>query len=608
MNIARRAIASATAFSVLVCAPGIFPYAAAAQAVEAPRAAESATAPEWIPALGQTLSDMAGLVPSLAVENTSSVLGQIRLEAALNPKTSAVAVLAARLPQNADSPQKLAALSPRERIAVISQAAKSASRDLSDQAALLLENQAARQSQPSNRELKLLSRLDSLRFYLPTEQSQAVHSLYVRHIENRAMERARALAKRLAGKLSPYGASDPTVNAGIKLMFASLKPHLEKSVGERQNFVQNALAPQAIETLNQASQSLTERGILEQTLWASLIKDHRKIFGSIADPQIVKVLRKTGQWTEFVAAVSLAAAQKIAEKPDADAILSKAGANYDLRMPLPPWHPLSERFKTVDEFLASHGSPAEEPLGKGLRLGKIMGIPVIIRPGTAAAMALISLEMAQQTALALPGASAIFLAANGFATAALIYASVVAHEFGHALTARAFGVKTHKITINVLGGAAFVDHELRRPLPDFLIAFAGPAVNLMLSAVFFLPALLHFTVPATLAMAAAPFILTNAVLAAFNLLPILPMDGGLMLRAALSAITRNDYWAARAAEKTAKIAAVLSFMGAAALLFAGQGSLAVLLGFLGLVGMFPNVLLHPGTILAGDKKISAKKT
>lgn len=117
-----------------------------------------------------------------------------------------------------------------------------------------------------------------------------------------------------------------------------------------------------------------------------------------------------------------------------------------------------------------------------------------------------------------------------------VFGCVVAHEFGHVLVARMFGIATPDITLYPFGGIARLNSIPQEPLQEFLVAIAGPLVNLSILAVLLISG-------ATLAPEAllqnesdlaSRLALTNLILAIFNLLPAFPMDGGRVLRAALS--------------------------------------------------------------------------
>ena len=136
----------------------------------------------------------------------------------------------------------------------------------------------------------------------------------------------------------------------------------------------------------------------------------------------------------------------------------------------------------------------------------------------------------------------------------LLFACVVAHEYGHALMARRYGIKTPDITLLPIGGLARLDRMPEKPAQEIAVALAGPAVNLVIWA--FLTLVLGAGAPDL--MLDGPeqmptglldqLATVNLYLLLFNLLPAFPMDGGRVLRAALSAAmgrTRGTLAAAR---------------------------------------------------------------
>ena len=123
-----------------------------------------------------------------------------------------------------------------------------------------------------------------------------------------------------------------------------------------------------------------------------------------------------------------------------------------------------------------------------------------------------------------------------------LFACVVLHEFGHALTARRFGIKTKDITLFPMGGMARMEKMPESPKEEFLVAIAGPLVNVVIAGGLFLYMYFSPTVytpgfPAG-AMTADKFIpslfAVNVIMAVFNLIPAFPMDGGRIFRALLS--------------------------------------------------------------------------
>ena len=195
------------------------------------------------------------------------------------------------------------------------------------------------------------------------------------------------------------------------------------------------------------------------------------------------------------------------------------------------------------------------------KLGAFAGIPVYIH----ATFLLILGWVALSSWLQLGTAAGVL---GGLAFILALFASVVLHEFGHALTARRYGIKTSDITLYPIGGVARLTHMPDKPIQELWVALAGPAVNLVIAGLLFVGlSLTTGILPlADLTPVSGSFferlMIVNLVLVGFNMLPAFPMDGGRVLRALLA--MRMEY--TRATQTAANI---------------GQG-MAILFGFLGL--------------------------
>lgn len=143
----------------------------------------------------------------------------------------------------------------------------------------------------------------------------------------------------------------------------------------------------------------------------------------------------------------------------------------------------------------------------------------------------------------------------------LLFLCVLLHEFGHIFTARAFGVPTPFVTLLPIGGVAQLERIPEEPWEEFLIAVAGPMVNIVIAAVlvFLFDAHLQLGAAAAVDNMKIPLVdrlaAVNLFLALFNMIPAFPMDGGRVLRALLA--SRFGY--VRATEIAASIGQFVAF-------------------------------------------------
>jgi Zn-dependent protease len=138
-------------------------------------------------------------------------------------------------------------------------------------------------------------------------------------------------------------------------------------------------------------------------------------------------------------------------------------------------------------------------------------------------------------------------------TFAAVFLVVVLHELGHAAAAAMYGIPTMSITLYPIGGVAAVTRMPDHPWEEFVVAFAGPAVN----GVLFAAAAVGWWWTSSNALLVLMAI--NLVMGVFNLVPAFPMDGGRMLRAAL-AVMIGHVRASRAAMQIGRVIAALFFI------------------------------------------------
>lgn len=122
----------------------------------------------------------------------------------------------------------------------------------------------------------------------------------------------------------------------------------------------------------------------------------------------------------------------------------------------------------------------------------------------------------------------------GFAAAIGLFVSVFLHELGHSVAAIRYGFPIHSITLWLLGGVAQLSDQPTDWRQELVIAVAGPAVSVGLGIVFWIAALLMPSGLEAIIFLVAYLAVMNIVLAAFNMLPGFPMDGGRVLRALLA--------------------------------------------------------------------------
>jgi len=226
-------------------------------------------------------------------------------------------------------------------------------------------------------------------------------------------------------------------------------------------------------------------------------------------------------------------------------------------------------------------------VGEGWQLLSIRGIPLRIHPSWFVILALATVGFQQQFSRQLAEAAigAPLLWGVGLLTAVLLFVSVLLHELGHSLVAIRQGVEVRSITLFLLGGVASVERECPTALGALQVAAAGPAVSLVLAVL--LLASSHGAAHASplLGVMVNELAGLNLLLALFNLLPGLPLDGGLILKALVWQVTGSQRKGVQVATASGRFLSLAGIgLGAVLLLRGGSvgGLWLMLLGWFGL--------------------------
>ncbi len=192
-----------------------------------------------------------------------------------------------------------------------------------------------------------------------------------------------------------------------------------------------------------------------------------------------------------------------------------------------------------------------------LKLGRLFGIDLYIHP----TFWLLPLFVVMSGA----GASAGELTSEVLFVFA-VFACVALHEFGHALAAASYGIRTRDITLYPVGGVASLEGMPEKPGQEIVVALAGPAVNVVIAVGLLLGlsagglALPWERMSDPIEAFVNQLLVANVFLVLFNLLPAFPMDGGRVLRALLATqVTRLR--ATEVAVTVGTVVAVLFFVG-----------------------------------------------
>jgi Zn-dependent protease len=180
--------------------------------------------------------------------------------------------------------------------------------------------------------------------------------------------------------------------------------------------------------------------------------------------------------------------------------------------------------------------PQQRTVSAGIPAGRIFGVPLVVSPAWLVVVVIATLALpapirSRDTGLSVPLSYLV-----AFTLVLLVYAAVLAHEASHVLVAKALGMKVGRVVLQLLGAVSEVLEESTTAGREYLVAAVGPLTSVLLAGI---SAAIGQAFPVNsvgwiLGMGCASI---NGVVAAFNLLPGLPLDGGRVLRAILWRVT-----------------------------------------------------------------------
>lgn len=221
-----------------------------------------------------------------------------------------------------------------------------------------------------------------------------------------------------------------------------------------------------------------------------------------------------------------------------------------------------------------------------IKLGTVWGIELGLHFSWLFIAALITFSLAQNFQHTNPDWPQSTIWISAVITGILFFAGLFAHELAHAFVARLRGLPIHRITLFFLGGMAQIEREAADPKTEFWMGIAGPIMSVIVGIVCLALGFVAGWTPNIDPQTPAEAVLVwlgyiNLTLAAFNMIPGFPLDGGRVLRAIIWWINKNEVRATRIAARVGQIVAVLFIAYGIWLVFTGRGIGGLWIAFIG---------------------------
>lgn len=221
-----------------------------------------------------------------------------------------------------------------------------------------------------------------------------------------------------------------------------------------------------------------------------------------------------------------------------------------------------------------------------IKLGRVFGIELGLHFSWIIIAVLITFSLADQFDHTNPSWPAVTVWSAAIFTGILFFASLFAHELAHAFVARLRGLPIRRITLFIFGGVAQIEKEASDPKTEFWMGIAGPIMSVIVGLVSlgiaYAVGWRSGVTPQTPIAAVLLWLgYINIVLAAFNMIPGFPLDGGRVLRAIIWWVNKNELRATRIAGSVGQIVAMLFILWGIWRFFTGAGLAGLWLAFIG---------------------------
>src|SRR5437660_10996847 len=221
-----------------------------------------------------------------------------------------------------------------------------------------------------------------------------------------------------------------------------------------------------------------------------------------------------------------------------------------------------------------------------VKLGRISGISIGLHYSWFIIAVLIVLSLADRFHAVNPRWGEAVIWAAAIVTAGLFFVTLLLHELAHSVLAKARGLRVRAITLFALGGVSQIESEASDAKSEFWIAFVGPLTSLVIGVICLGIARLTGWAPGSEPYTPVPAVLLwlgyiNIALAAFNMIPGYPLDGGRVLRAVTWWITGNADRSTRIAAQVGQLVALLFIISGLIQFFSGKGFGALWIAFIG---------------------------